>query len=406
AFACEHPAETLQDRHVLAGFAECRGGFQADVAAADDHDALGGRQLLTQVIDVAARAQGEYALQARARTGEVSRPSARGPYQRTVVNDVAVLQDDAAGGGVDRHHRASQQQRDVALAPEGLGPQYDAVEVRLSAQVVFAELGSLVRHVALGAHDRDRSGKPSPAQSDRELRAAVTRSHDEHVEVLHQAHTHSQSTTANQPGHIDNGQVTTADRRRQGRAPDSRRCGSRGTGTNQTAAGTFAGCPGSTPPSSSSMCVRMISSKECSPRKPSAAARRASKLRGQPSMIAATAGSGSRLMSATARSPATRRRASICSPTVAERPGMLSVRTEPRRELSMCAACSMNCMAARGLANQWRTDSLTGNTACCPLSGSRRMLEKKPDAALLGLPGRIDTVGSLRPTPSRKPRRV
>ena len=62
--------------------------------------------------------------------------------------------------------------------------------------------------------------------------------------------------------------------------------------------------------------------------------------------------------------------------------------------------------AARGLACQWRTLSSTGSTASIPASGSRMMLEKNPDAARLGLPGRTEIVGSLMATPSRKPRRV
>ena len=41
-----------------------------------------------------------------------------------------------------------------------------------------------------------------------------------------------------------------------------------------------------------------------------------------------------------------------------------------------------------------------------PASGSRMMPEKKLDAALLGLPGRTQMVGSRMPTPSKKPRRV
>ena len=62
-------------------------------------------------------------------------------------------------------------------------------------------------------------------------------------------------------------------------------------------------------------------------------------------------------------------------------------------------------IAARGLACQWRTSSLTGRTASLPASGSRRMLEKKPEAALLGVPGRMQIVGSRMPMPSMKPRR-
>src|SRR5215204_2408036 len=58
-----------------------------------------------------------------------------------------------------------------------------------------------------------------------------------------------------------------------------------------------------------------------------------------------------------------------------------------------------------GEACQWRTSSATGSTASSPASGSRMMPEKKPEAALLGLPGRTQIVGSRMPMPSKKPRR-
>ena len=63
-------------------------------------------------------------------------------------------------------------------------------------------------------------------------------------------------------------------------------------------------------------------------------------------------------------------------------------------------------MAARGLAWVCTTLSVTGSTASRPASGSRMIPEKKPDAALLGLPGRTTMLGSRMPTPSQKPRRV
>ena len=62
--------------------------------------------------------------------------------------------------------------------------------------------------------------------------------------------------------------------------------------------------------------------------------------------------------------------------------------------------------AARGEACQCITLSETGSTASCPASGSRMMLEKKPDAALLGLPGRTQMVGRRRLMPSTKPLRL
>jgi hypothetical protein len=47
----------------------------------------------------------------------------------------------------------------------------------------------------------------------------------------------------------------------------------------------------------------------------------------------------------------------------------------------------------------WVTVSATGSTASSPLSGSRMMPEKKPEAARLGLPGRTAIVGRRMPTP-------
>ena len=117
-------------------------------------------------------------------------------------------------------------------------------------------------------------------------------------------------------------------------------------------------------------------------------------------------GSGlSRLIRAATLSPATRFSAAICSPTVADRPGMVRLRRAPAAALSMVAAWIRKPTAERGEACQCRTSSDTGSTASLPASGSRRMLEKNPDAALLGSPGRMQMVGRRMPIPSMKPRR-
>ena len=86
-------------------------------------------------------------------------------------------------------------------------------------------------------------------------------------------------------------------------------------------------------------------------------------------------------------------------------PGIVRFRRAPSAERSMSAACRKNPTAERGLACQWRTSSRTGSTASSPTSGSRMMLEKKPDAALFGFPGRTQMVGRRSPIPSKKPRR-
>ena len=116
--------------------------------------------------------------------------------------------------------------------------------------------------------------------------------------------------------------------------------------------------------------------------------------------------SGSRRMRATTVSPATRRSAAICSPTVQATPGMVRLMRGPSFSRVSEAACTRKPAAERGLACQCITLSSTGSTASLPASGSRMMLEKKPEAALFGLPGRTQMVGRRMPTPSRKPLRV
>jgi hypothetical protein len=105
-------------------------------------------------------------------------------------------------------------------------------------------------------------------------------------------------------------------------------------------------------------------------------------------------------------SPAIRRSAAICSATVQATPGIVRLTRGPSRSLGSAAAWSRKPTAERGLACQCMTLSATGSTACSPASGSRMIEEKKPDAALLGRPGRTETVGNLIPTPSTKPRRL
>ena len=74
-------------------------------------------------------------------------------------------------------------------------------------------------------------------------------------------------------------------------------------------------------------------------------------------------------------------------PTVQQTPGIVRLTRGPSSSPSSPAAWTRKPTAARGLACQLRTLSSTGSTASSPLSGSRMIEEKKPDAALFGLPG-------------------
>ena len=132
---------------------------------------------------------------------------------------------------------------------------------------------------------------------------------------------------------------------------------------------------------------------------------RASKRRGQPATIVSTTGRARAGCGPTTSSPATLRSAAICSATVTasarhgELRGAPSARGIDRRGVAHVA--DRGARARRASASR---SSDIGSTPPAPASGSRMMLEKKPEAALLGLPGRTQMVGSRMLMPSKKPR--
>ncbi len=145
------------------------------------------------------------------------------------------------------------------------------------------------------------------------------------------------------------------------------------------------------PPSSSSTCARMISSKEVSAAKPSEIARLASKFCGQPSTIFAIdrirfmADQLHRLVAGDAAQRLDLLADGCRQPRHAER--ALAAERPPSRVQPHCIRKHAPPRAG------WRTSGAHSRRPEArppvPDSGSRSMLEKKPDAALLGLPGRI-----------------
>jgi hypothetical protein len=69
-----------------------------------------------------------------------------------------------------------------------------------------------------------------------------------------------------------------------------------------------------------------------------------------------------------------------------------SQKVGPRRTLSMSGVSATARFQVGRPSGQCRTVSGTRKTASGPTSGSRRMLEEKPEAPLFGLPGRMQMV--------------
>ncbi|CAB4776602.1 unannotated protein [freshwater metagenome] len=87
-------------------------------------------------------------------------------------------------------------------------------------------------------------------------------------------------------------------------------------------------------------------------------------------------------------------------------PGIISERLAPRRAVFICAAWIKNPTADRGEVKIMLASFPAVRVASIPISGSRMMFEKTPEAAEFGNPGRTHKVGIRRPTPSKNPRRL
>ena len=116
----------LQQRHLQALAGRHRGGFQADVASADDQQPLAGDEVRRQRIGVSQAAHHENALQrAAAIHRQTPRPRAGEQHQPVVRNALAVFEHDAARLALDALHALAEKQRGVLLLVPGLGADQD-----------------------------------------------------------------------------------------------------------------------------------------------------------------------------------------------------------------------------------------------------------------------------------------
>ena len=137
--------------------------------------------------------------------------------------------------------------------------------------------------------------------------------------------------------------------------------------------------------------------------KPKSNALVVSKSLAHPLTIESIFGSISYLINFTVSSPATFLSASICSSTVADKPGILKFILLFNFLVSISAACIRNPAADLGEACQCLTLVLTGNLASIPFKGSLIIPEKNPEAAKFGFPGLTQIVGNRIEIPSTIP---
>ena len=136
---------------------------------------------------------------------------------------------------------------------------------------------------------------------------------------------------------------------------------------------------------------------------PSRRARGASTDAGHESTRRTTIGSRSNLTRSRAALPPTASSASSISFTLTLSAGRLIAVRPPNASREASATLISAAIVPAVDPSATRVSGATGHTAGSPLSGSRMMEDKNPDAAPLGLPGRTTTVFGRTLRPSMKP---
>jgi hypothetical protein len=179
----EHPVERLENSHLLAELDEYRGGFEAYVAAADHHHSGRAGKLIGHLVDVSAGANRMYAVETVTVARQPAGMPAGRPDQLAITKSSSVGERHLAPLRIDRYYLAAEPSRDASLVPEGGRTDHDTVEALLSRQVVLGQRRPFVRRLRLRADQADRACEILLAQHRRRLGAAVTRTHDQYINL-------------------------------------------------------------------------------------------------------------------------------------------------------------------------------------------------------------------------------
>jgi len=101
--------------------------------------------------------------------GQLARRAAGRPDQRLVADAAAVAEGDLVRGRIDRCDAPVEQQVDLALGPEFLGPDQDPLERLLAREIFLRKRRALIRRIGLVAQQRDRALELVLAQCDGRL---------------------------------------------------------------------------------------------------------------------------------------------------------------------------------------------------------------------------------------------
>ena len=168
----------LENGDVEALLAEDGGGFEADVAAADDEGAGAAREGGGEGVGVGEGAHQQDAGEVAADLGgEAAGGAAGGQREEVVGQRAAVGEGQGAGGGVDGGGGGAEEEGDLLGLEEGGGPEEQAFERHLALEVALGERRALVGEVRLGADEGQRAGVSEGAQAGDQRGAGLACAH-------------------------------------------------------------------------------------------------------------------------------------------------------------------------------------------------------------------------------------
>ena len=172
----------MQKNDLALSTGERGGRFEADIAAADDHNPAGMRQLGPDRVDIRPGADRKNAFKVLAGTGEAPRPPAGRPDELSIGEPFSV---GCAHRFLIREnllHAPTQKGRDLPLLPKLLRTNENALEGFCSGQVILGQRRAVVRRIRLGTEKTDRAAKSKLSQDDRALGAGMPGADDQNVE--------------------------------------------------------------------------------------------------------------------------------------------------------------------------------------------------------------------------------
>jgi hypothetical protein len=171
----------LQHGDVLAELGQHRCCLQADITAADHHDAGDIGKFGDHPIDIGPVADAMYPGEVVPRTHQPPRRPPGRPDERAVVDPAVVAERHLMRDRIDRDDRAPEQQCHVALPPETRRADQQPFERLVARQITLRQRRPFIGRVRLVAEQGYAALVAPLAQRDRRLRAGMARAGDEDV---------------------------------------------------------------------------------------------------------------------------------------------------------------------------------------------------------------------------------